>query len=801
MSKTIYVANAVHPNMNYDRSSKSVIREKFPEIYRLFLDYTEANHEIKVHFQLPGQTLNSLRICAPDVLERIAALHRDGRVRYMGTYFSEPVGMCIDGMSALDSAMLGTTITREELGEPEGFFLQEVAYFPQVPYIVNRLGVQWTVLFDWDDEFFFPYALVGLDGSTCVGVPTIGAERLVEISSDSIPDNALIMLHNDLEIPGTVKLTDRFRERLYANGVEAKWVFVSDYLRVHGLKGTKRPGPSTNKKEDSADSPSFSRWVSKPIDIVTHHATLSAMESYRRSMAICLNPEFPEPVLSNRTTHPRSYVTWDVESVNDYPWVAPKYLASNGSTHPLEAVKHLIAWSTNSDARGWYPLFERTVERRDGFAEASRIADTYARRALASDPNRHGGPGFWAINNYPLSGSIERFVAEEPVNLLSPDRTVQVVSIRPVPEGFEHLVRIDLPPYSVAPAVLRRSPTAALSAPTSGTEVSKGGTTISHTGTGVDVTIRTGGASATLSLDPFKVLIQRFDAVLRAPRPEGGVRVRAFEDDLPTLVVEQQIDWHVHFHSEYILDGANVLATWKFYFTAPTLVDAHLPQTLDERDFKPGGIKARLSTGVVGRVLYDCPFGEVEHKTRTDGYIAALTHAFLESDRGGFLVASRTGSQSFHVSGKDGELALCLGRSTTSGGRRKLSFRVGAGVLDVEAEQEWYKEPFVGEYVHRFVVRPFLGSAVENLIPVWGRMLATGCPMLNSVDAGGTPVRTLYELTPSNVLFSGAIRKERKIVLNEVCGTETDFTFRVGPRQLTGHIPAFGILEIPWRAT
>jgi len=102
--KKIYFANAVHPNMNYDRSLKSVIWEKFPQIYSLFLDYMEERPHIKIHFQLPSQTYHSLKICAPEIIERVRKLHEKNQVRYMGTFYSEPVSMCMDGMSMLESA-------------------------------------------------------------------------------------------------------------------------------------------------------------------------------------------------------------------------------------------------------------------------------------------------------------------------------------------------------------------------------------------------------------------------------------------------------------------------------------------------------------------------------------------------------------------------------------------------------------------------------------------------------------------------------------------------------------------------
>jgi hypothetical protein len=199
----------------------------------------------------------------------------------------------------------------------------------------------------------------------------------------------------------------------------------------------------------------------------------------------------------------------------------------------------------------------------------------------------------------------------------------------------------------------------------------------------------------------------------------GGVSVvgRAF----PVLVIGRQIDWHVHFLQEYAIGGSTVFARWKFVFTAPCLVDAEKPQDLNEQDFAPGGIAALVETGIPSEVRYDVPFGTETHPNARESFITAVTHAFLSQPQGGVLVASKTGSQSFRVCGRKGEIAVVFGRSATSGGRRKLGFHVGSDVFDVKAEAEWYKEPFYGEYTHDFVIHPFSGDWREQCIPVKGR--------------------------------------------------------------------------------
>lgn len=214
-------------------------------------------------------------------------------------------------------------------------------------------------------------------------------------------------------------------------------------------------------------------------------------------------------------------------------------------------------------------------------------------------------------------------------------------------------------------------------------------------------------------------------------------------------------------------------------------------------DFVPGGLRARLATGASGSVWFDSPFGESEHPTRGRSFFTALTHSYLQNDTGGFLLASRTGSQSFHSAPDAGEFGVCFGKSTTSGGRRKLSFHVGEDILDVQAEREWYKEPFFGEYTHTFVIRPFDGDAAAAQVPVWGRALALGGRLMGSIGVVPEASHTLYDLEPANVVLSGVSHQDRTLVINEVCGTPTTFTFRCGDVTRSGEIGAYGIAEVP----
>ncbi len=614
----------------------------------------------------------------------------------------------------------------------------------------------------------------------------------------SIPDNALLTFQNDLEIPDTIKKSEELRKALIDAEIDAEWTFVSDYIRKHGLKGSKKPGPSTNKAEGSTRSPSHSRWVSKPIDIETHRLTLKAMEAYRRAGILSVGAENDETEAP--AGHPRSDITWNVESLNDYPDVERNYFRFSDRVHPLERSRHLLVWGTNSDARGWYPMYERTIERRESFIEASRIADDYAlgRLSSAADEECTTGSGFWFINNTPFSGFLRTHTAEEPLKIVHGTEMAKIISIRRSPEGYEHLIRFDASPYHAVPILFRRESSPETAKCRGGKKITKG--TMELEERDGALVIRRDGQEATLALAPFEILVKRLDDRKRPCRPEGSPRVSVIPGESPSLIIEKQIDWHVHHKAVYTTDGDAVYVMWKFHFTAPALVDAELPETLGEMDFAPGGIKARLETGDAGEIWYDGPFGEIRHPREEPAYIAALSHVLCRQDGTGYLLASQTGAQSFRVCGKTGEISLCLGRSTTSGGRRKLNFHVGNDVDDVRAETEWYKEPFYGEYVHRFVIRKFSEPSSAALMPAWGRAYGFGTGIIESIEIPAVPAIPLYDLSPSNVVLEGFRHAENLLVLNETCGTASSYRLKIGGKRYEGDIVPFGIVELPYPA-
>jgi len=800
MPKKVWFSMTTHPNMNYDRSLRSVIWREFPKLYRLYLNYVRNNPRIKTHMQLPPQTLLSLKQCAPDVIELAQELRAKGRLRFMGTFFSESIAQCQDGMSMLDAAELGCRIASGELGaDLEGFFLQEIAYTPQLPYVIQKLGVQWVTVRDWEDALK-PYFVEGLDGSRCVAVPLIEhpLRQRIRENPDIIPDNALLITHCDMEIPVAIKRMHELEVYLREKcGFETEWCFVGDYIQNVGVHAVKRLTPCTNKREDPPESPSFSRWCSDHLSMQVHDAALSAMEARR---AACL-AAFAQSSQRKADFHvdlppARPWTTWEVEN----PWLYPELVELFGASHGRDAsvfdqMAMLIAWGSNSDGRGWYPLLERRFERIDSFHEAQVIAHEIIRQSIPCE-NEPDAARLTIINPHGIRAEVwHAFRFPRKVAVLDAEGRDAVACIRRDGNTWEHHLRFDAAPYTAAGfQIVRSSQSPARERP--GSQIANERFRLRFE----DGLLHVEGSDAsalTVGMEPFQVFVKCLDTGLRPPQPEGDWRVSVISGVYPRLIACRQIDYHIHFRAEYTLDADRIFADWRFWFTYPTLVDslddfdAGGPKT----DFTPGGICAMVTGPAPGEVWYDVPFGVVRHPNPDESFVAPLTHVFLaHPEGGGVLLASCSGSQSFKVHGGAGRIGVCMGKSITSGGRRKLLHWSGNRIDEFGCDTDWYKEFFYGELRHRFVIHPFRSDWRTVGLPNVGRMLARGVQILEGNSGPKTPL-SLARLEPFNVRLAGIAPDAGRVVLCEMCGVATDFSLEIAGKQASGRIGPWQILE------
>jgi len=105
--KKIYMSFVMHANMNYDRYTKSHIRKWFPKIYKYDLEYLCKNPNMKGQIEFSGMTLKTLYQTAPEVITLAKRLEKQGQIGFTGTYYCDPVNMCVDGETDLANAKLG----------------------------------------------------------------------------------------------------------------------------------------------------------------------------------------------------------------------------------------------------------------------------------------------------------------------------------------------------------------------------------------------------------------------------------------------------------------------------------------------------------------------------------------------------------------------------------------------------------------------------------------------------------------------------------------------------------------------
>ena len=133
--KTVYLALMLHANMCYDRYTKHTIRDQFPRIYRTAVQALRRYPEVIAHIDLPGITIKSLQLVAPDLLADLQELARRGQVVFVGCQYAASHAICCDAETDVQAARLTAEMIRHELGaEPTGFFPQEIVCHPQTPW-------------------------------------------------------------------------------------------------------------------------------------------------------------------------------------------------------------------------------------------------------------------------------------------------------------------------------------------------------------------------------------------------------------------------------------------------------------------------------------------------------------------------------------------------------------------------------------------------------------------------------------------------------------------------------------------
>ena len=805
--KRVYMSFILHGNMNYDRYVRTTLWRDFPVIYDNLLTFMDEHPDFKGQLQFSGQTLGSLKQAAPHVLEHAMQIHKRGQLNFTGTFYSEPVNVNMDGETNYRCALLGTRIIEDFLGTAtDGFYLQERAYHPQLPWILSNANVSWTPIITNDDSWR-PFRLSGMDGSSSVCVPITRSKALDRAAI--APENSLITIEEDYEIPQKFSRTYARVAEFNATheDVEIVWITVKEYIEKFGL-GEERYVDHSAKVNDLQHG-TYSRWTADPLDITIQGHTDRAMVDFRTANifnALLQHNEgwsVDKEVSQSDVTPIDDPLTWNIERAELYPEVEPKFLTRNGKITTLSRSEHLLLWAVNSDSKGWYPLYEKRVERITSLLNSSLLSKSIIDDGMDKIAANVQLKGY---DTYFMALCMEHS-AERKVTLKSEKayaiydyatgKKLDSSCVRTA-EGYTIEFEADIPSFGYAIFGAKSLEKAEVKSWREGNTISEGDVTV--TASEEKVVINDGGRKTELSLAPFKLkaLAEMRDGdgnrEWRDAKQYGATRTKVCGSE---LIVDRQIDWLLHMRQHFVIESGRVVCNISFTAPHPTIIRREGPVT---SSFDPRGLDLLINTGAPCKTIFDIPFGLSEYTKGGVGHFCLLNMCALEGRDGGLIVTPRTGEQGFSVDADKGEMTLYLGASTTGGPIKDVTLTFVTPV-NVSQEKAWYYEPFHGTYNHTILFESYKGTwqqsnalqqVRQSVAPIYVRECA-GAKKGGKMAACGS----LLKSTNSDVEVTSAEVVDNKlhIRLNERVGKPARVKISTAKGAAEVELKPFGIVN------
>ena len=808
--RKVYMSYILHGNMNYDRYVRTTLWRDFPVIYDNLLTFMDEHPDFKGQVQFSGQTLGSLQQAAPYVLDHAMRIRKRGQLNFTGTFYSEPVNVNMDGETNYRCALLGTRMVEDYIKDfTDGFYLQERAYHPQLPWILNKSSVSWTPVITNDDSWR-PFRLTGADGSSSICVPITQRRPLEKVVV--APHNSLIVIEEDYEIPQKFSRTYAQVAEFNATNqeVEVEWITVKEYIARFGIADEKYIDHSA-KASDLAHG-TYSRWTADPLDIIVQDYTNKAMADFRVANIVDALLHYLKGWRTDKEVSQSDLTTicdplaWNIERADLYPNVEPKHLAREGKVTTLSRAEHLLLWAVNSDSKGWYPLYEKRSERITSLKNSSALSHTIINDAMdkiAEKINLKGYDKYFMALSMEQSGTKKITLATDRPYTIFDYASGKALNSRctRTAEGYSIEVEADMPEYGYAIFGAKRIEKASVKEWKEGNTISLGN--ISVSASEEKVVINDGGRTTELSLAPFqiKALAEmksgKGDGEWRAAKQYGATRTKVCGAE---LIVDRQIDWLVHMQQHFTIEGGRVRCDISFTAPHPTVIRRLGGKA---RSFDPQGLDLIINTGKPCKTVFDIPFGMSEYTKSGVGHFCMLSMCALENKEGGLIVTPCTGEQGFSVDADKGEMTLYLGASTVSGPIRDVKITFVTPV-NVKQEHAWYLEPFHGTYNHSIVFDSYNGTwqksnAIEQtrrvVAPVYIRECVPGTKVAKSNAMA--PRMSLMEASAENVDVTSAEVKEGKLSLriNEHTGTKSAVKLTTPKGGVEFEIQPFGIVN------
>jgi len=740
--KTVYVSYVLHGNMNYDRYVRPTIWKEFPYIYDNLLTFMDEHPDFCGQVQFSGQTLSSMLQCSPQVLEHAMNIHRRGQLNFTGTFYSEPVNVNMDGETNYRCAWLGTKMVEDFIGEnTDGFYLQERAYHSQLPWILSHSNVSWVPVITSEENDWYPFSLVGSDGSksVCVPITRHGGQLLERL--EKAPKNSLLLIEEDYEIPQSFVSTYNNLVKFNAEhpDVEVKWITVKDYIKKFGTRGERIVGHGA--KARNIQSGTYSRWTADPLDIVVQNVTNKAMEDYRAAkifnamMRRSGNAACDIPVTESLRPVEQDPLTWNIERADLYPTIETRFLTRDGQVTLLSRAENLLLWAVNSDAKGWYPLYEKRRERMAALSESSSRSREVIDKGLddlSSKMSLKGYASYYIAANMETGRtSLLSICSDNPVDVYDYTSGTRLASSSKwTGNGYETEFMAALPSYGYCVFATKPKTSVAGATWSEGSSISAGGITVSVKGETIEVDDH--GRVSILSLDEFyiKFLGQingsdiEGEGDWRKAVSYGPVRTAVREGIYPQLRIDRQPDWLMHLRQTISIIDGKVLLDTDFDFPHPVLVRCRESAEITESTFDPRGMNLRISTGSSGVPSYDMPYGIATLNFDGESHLCPLSTCILQKEDYGIMVDARTGEQGMTVNADNGDVTVYLGASTTSGPTKALSIEYPTPT-STNHLTSWYAEPFHGKYHHTIVLGTWNGQWSDAHVGGAIRKLAT----------------------------------------------------------------------------
>ena len=804
--KRVYMSFILHGNMNYDRYVRTTLWRDFPVIYDNLLVFMDEHPDFKGQLQFSGQTLGSLKQAAPHVLDHAMKIHKRGQLNFTGTFYSEPVNVNMDGETNYRCALLGTRIIEDFLGtKTDGFYLQERAYHPQLPWILSNSNVSWTPIITNDDSWR-PFRLSGMDGSSSVCVPITRSRPLERVVV--APENSLITIEEDYEIPQKFSRTYAQVAEFNAThqDIEVVWITVKEYIEKFGL-GEERYVDHSAKVNDLQHG-TYSRWTADPLDIQIQEQTDHAMVDFRSANifnALLRHTNgwnMDKEVSQSDVTTIDDPLTWNIERAELYPEVEPKFLTREGKITTLSRSEHLLLWAVNSDSKGWYPLYEKRVERIASLQNSSLLSKSIIHDGMDKIAENVKLKGY---DTYFMALCMEH--AEKRTISLESDKAYAIYDYASgkslnsrctrTANGYTIEFEADIPSFGYTIFGAKSIEKAEVKMWRNGNTISEGDITI--TATDDKVIITEGGRSTELSLAPFKLkaLAEMRDGdgnrEWRDAKQYGPTRTKVCGSE---IIIDRQIDWLLHMRQHFVIESGRVVCNISFTAPHPTIIRREGPET---SSFDPRGLDLLINTGAPCKTIFDIPFGLSEYTKGGVGHFCLLNMCALEGRDGGLVVTPRTGEQGFSVDADKGEMTLYLGASTTGGPIKDVTLTFVTPV-NVSQEKAWYYEPFHGTYNHTILLDTYKGTWQQSGIVQQVRRAVAPVYIRECVGAPkGKMAASASLLTASsaNVEITSAEVVENKLQLrlNERTGKPQRVKLNTAKGSTEVDVKPFGILN------